>query len=238
MEYHISYPVELPRKGSVTVTVKGGEEYLEGTYSERRRREVFKEYREELSSKGGLNESAHVLFARCGTDTESIIKFTTEWGVVGRNPGHPLFRISLQNWRKYQAGFKQLWRVIAEPDSVSPEERSKILESLESFLHYGPGLMDSMGIGLRLETVPTDDGKQSIRPVLEPSTLWSALLLMLWRDAARGKNILRICENPKCAKEFRADKAIRKFCSEDCAHRHANLQSYHRSKVKKQSKRR
>ena len=240
MDYQVSYQARLPVPGSIRVVHQEGWEFVEGVWGAQNR-ELFQEFW--TASKKGREEPFHVQFVRCQPDAASIAEFTEKWGAVGGGAvGEPnphgigslysshRFRISVSAWVEYQAKFKEIWGLVAKR-AASRLDLQKA-KQFGPLFHFGPGGRDWTGLKLSLDPVRSKNGRQLLRPTLRPTSEWVALLVMLWLEMAARKATLGICENPKCRKEFRADRANRKFCSNECAHRHHNLADYHRMKSK------
>jgi CGNR zinc finger len=58
--------------------------------------------------------------------------------------------------------------------------------------------------------------------------LWDALWLMLAYDLSMQRLSVGICENPKCGREYVADRSKKRYCSAACAQRSASLRYHHR----------
>ncbi len=86
-----SYVAELPDPNETRATltkpewIRGKFGFRSGVQFPNNLREVFEPYYAQPTEKG-VELAPHILFARCPDDTDSIIRFTNEWGPLHHPP--------------------------------------------------------------------------------------------------------------------------------------------------------
>jgi hypothetical protein len=208
-----SYRANIPKLNSLQV-VKINTEWVRGEFdSALKAREVFDYFRPPNARKP--DTAPYIAFATCGSDKESILRFTREWGPLAGQEVFGLerklfnapetrnslnyFSFTLYSWREIQQRFK---RAIAALSPIGDGEAKP------------PQIYMHMPYDLSISTVISEH-PNGLRPELRPNSLLSAFWLMLWMDASvKG---IRVCGNEKCQTEFRGTRSDRIYCCNECA---------------------
>jgi hypothetical protein len=167
----------------------------------------------------------YLVFAENSTDTDAILDFTAQWGVltmrhslpagwqaVRREPWCPWrgdqkdFLMDLSGWQSLHQRFQKMLKVAAEPDYKAHRELCHLL-TRESNLDFDAG---NVHLGLEWE-------QAAYQPRIVAGSLYMAFVAMLWLDvAARGRKLLR-CADPGCSKYFSTERPDKIYCDRICA---------------------
>jgi hypothetical protein len=189
--------------------------------------------------------------------TSSDSAVLRKWIKTDEVSGEQHFAFYASEWRVQHQRFKKALASAASSDS------SQLRELVTLWPHWTLSTFKTGGIYLGVERArPLDDfmrwwsctpdqarrwatslgmlisgGKQTRRFQIKlmAATLWDALWLMLAYDLSMQRLSVGICENPKCGREYVADRSNKRYCSAACAQRSASLSYYHRKGKKRRT---
>jgi len=164
-------------------------------------------------------------FAANCTDTDAILDFTAQWGLLTTSHSVPDgwkparreswcpwrgdqkdFLMDLSGWRSLHQRFQRLQEVAAAPTRNGRRTLCDLL-SRESNLDFDAG---NLHLGLEWKA-------EAFQPQIVTSSLYMAFVAMLWLDVtARGRRLLR-CADPGCGKYFSTERPNKIYCDPICA---------------------
>jgi len=218
----IFYLAQLPEKSSLRIMLQSdagwededGEmrdvglrvKHLVGRWSSRVR---------EISYTPGSQPAPHCVLAALGTDEQNILNFTSEWGVLGWSILRPGvrerlgidFSMNLEAWRRQHARTNELLGLAASHRERDKKKLSRL---------FALAQRAEMKAG---ELRPVVESGRALRLKLVATSLWDALLMMLWLDLGATQFRVLQCADPACRRFFTTDRPNRIYCETACAAR-------------------